>query len=350
MNSGDDVKIPEDLLLELKQTAKKAVETSYSPYSEFPVGAAVASADGRIFQGANVENASYGLTVCAERTAVFEAVLAGATPLVAIVIFTPTEVPTAPCGSCRQVLREFAANAIVISFCDGVEELCLTVDELLPHSFGPEALQVAGTPKGVKSGIMEGGRRMCIDIDNVVAQTDQVMRSVIGDVTDGRVSLSYEDVQRFNYWECRDQNDQALTKEEWRVVHDRFSEPDNVRAIKPVEGAQECLRRLSDKFTLHFATSRLPKARRATLEWLDDHGFPEHDIHFLKHGEKHISLGAFAVSVEDDLDQALAFASAGFGMNFVIAHPWNAALAQSANVCRVSGWKAIERKLIGDNQ
>lgn len=342
-NNGDNVRVPKKLLVELRESARTALSVSYCPYSKFPVGAAVATAEGRVFQGANIENVSFGLTICAERTAIHQAVLAKSLPIVAIVIYTPTAVPTAPCGSCRQVIREFGVNATVYSICDSEKELCFSGDELLPYSFGPEVLQ------SPKTSIQEVNpskvKRICIDIDNVIAQTDEVIRGVIKEVTGGRVSLKYEDVNNFNYWECIDENGEMLTKDEWRIVHERFSEPDILKSIKPVNDVKECLFRLSEKFTLHFATSRLPKARKSTIEWLDEHGFPEHDIHFLKHGEKHISLGPFDISVEDDPEQALAFASAGFGVNYLIAHPWNSAASKNRNVKRVSGWEVIEKNL-----
>src|SRR5690606_9407853 len=139
--------------------------------------------------------------------------------------------------------------------------------------------------------------RICIDIDNVIAQSDSVMRSVIRQVTQNRVDLAYEDVVRFNYWDCQDRNGNAITQEEWALIHDAFSDPQQVGSIEPVPGVQEQLQRLSDHYVLHFATSRLPAARRATIEWLQRHQFPPHDLHFLKHGEKHISLGRFEASV-----------------------------------------------------
>lgn len=122
------------------QLARAASARAYCPYSRFPVGAALLTSDARIFVGCNVENASYGLTICAERNAVFQAVAAGARRIAAIVIYTPTPTPSAPCGACRQVLNEFGPDALVVSVCDGPEVLESHVAELLPHAFGPRNL------------------------------------------------------------------------------------------------------------------------------------------------------------------------------------------------------------------
>jgi cytidine deaminase len=124
----------------LEQAARQAADHAYAPYSKFTVGAAVQTADGSIFIGCNVENASFGLTNCAERTAVFSAVAAGHRQLTCVAIYTPTETPTAPCGACRQVLREFGVDLKVISTCRGPARIETTLAQLLPDSFGPDSL------------------------------------------------------------------------------------------------------------------------------------------------------------------------------------------------------------------
>ena len=119
--------------------ARKAMERSYSPYSNYAVGAALLCADGRVFQGCNIENASFGLTNCAERTAMFKAVSEGAEEFVTIAIAASGSMPW-PCGACRQVLNEFAPGIRVIVTWDGnVDEMNL--DQLLPHGFGPKSLE-----------------------------------------------------------------------------------------------------------------------------------------------------------------------------------------------------------------
>jgi cytidine deaminase len=124
----------------LEQTARRAAKSAYAPYSGFRVGAAVLTDRGKIFGGCNVENASYGLCNCAERTAIFSAVAAGERSVRAVVIFTPNEVATAPCGACRQVINEFGPDALVISVCGSKDRRETTVSQLLPVAFGPRDL------------------------------------------------------------------------------------------------------------------------------------------------------------------------------------------------------------------
>jgi cytidine deaminase len=122
--------------------AREAAEKAYCPYSRFHVGAAVLTGHGEIFSGCNVENASFGLTICAERNAIFQAVAQAESPLVirAVVIFTPTSEPTAPCGACRQVINEFGPDAEVLSVCDAPSVVTSRLSELLPCAFGPHNL------------------------------------------------------------------------------------------------------------------------------------------------------------------------------------------------------------------
>lgn len=129
-------------LKRLKAAAKTAAGRAYAPYSKFTVGAAILTASGKIYSGCNVENASYGLTNCAERTAIFSAVAAGEKQLKlqCVVVFTPTKTATAPCGACRQVIYEFGPHARVISICDGRQEVDVSIDALLPGAFGPADL------------------------------------------------------------------------------------------------------------------------------------------------------------------------------------------------------------------
>ena len=127
---------------DLLALARAAREHAYAPYSGFHVGAAVLVRDGRTFGGCNVENASYGLCNCAERTAIFGAIAAGEKRLKVkcVVIYTPTDAAAAPCGACRQVINEFGPQARVVSFCRGRDVLDTTLDKLLPAAFGPTSL------------------------------------------------------------------------------------------------------------------------------------------------------------------------------------------------------------------
>jgi homotetrameric cytidine deaminase len=131
-------------LSELRAAARAARSAAYAPYSHFTVGAAVETADGRRFTGANIENASYGLTVCAERTAVFAAVLAGARPITAVAVTGPDGVTTPPCGACRQVLVEFGAPDVPLTYAraDGGWN-DTTLGELLPAAFEPASLEAS---------------------------------------------------------------------------------------------------------------------------------------------------------------------------------------------------------------
>ena len=124
----------------LHAAARAAAARAYVPYSEFRVGAALLTRSGKVVAGCNVENASYGLTICAERNAVFQMVAAGETAFDRLVVYTPTATPTAPCGACRQVLNEFNPDAEVLCMCDGPDVIRSTVRELLPGAFGPASL------------------------------------------------------------------------------------------------------------------------------------------------------------------------------------------------------------------
>jgi cytidine deaminase len=128
------------LLRRLERAARTAAANSYSPYSHFPVGAAVLAGSGRIYSGCNVENASYGLCNCAERTAIFSAAAAGERVLRAVAVYTPTDEPTLPCGACRQVINEFGPDAVVASVCASSHRLETTLAALLPAAFGPQDL------------------------------------------------------------------------------------------------------------------------------------------------------------------------------------------------------------------
>lgn len=119
---------------ELLEAALVARERAYAPYSKFLVGAAVRAESGKIYTGCNIENASYGLTVCAERNALFSAVGAGERKFTALCVVGDTEGPISPCGACRQVMAEFKVPCIILANLKGdVKEY--TLEELLPYGF-----------------------------------------------------------------------------------------------------------------------------------------------------------------------------------------------------------------------
>lgn len=127
---------PDDLL----KAAKDAFRNAYIPYSRFGVGAALRAEDGTVFAGANVENASFGLTRCAEQSAVQAMATAGARSFSQVVVYTQSDEPSSPCGACRQVLHEFSPDAEVFLVNHKGQVVTTTVSGLLPGAFGPEKL------------------------------------------------------------------------------------------------------------------------------------------------------------------------------------------------------------------
>lgn len=121
---------------QLKSQAKTVSDKAYAPYSKFAVGCIIVSGKGNIYSGCNVENISFGLTNCAERTAIFKGVSEEGHEfsIKQVVIYTPTKIPITPCGACRQVLREFGDDFEIICFCDGEDEVSANIDYFLPNS------------------------------------------------------------------------------------------------------------------------------------------------------------------------------------------------------------------------
>ena len=124
----------------LAAAAQAASAQAYAPYSGFRVGAALEADDGRVFVGANVENASYGLTTCAERVALGAAVTAGARRFRRLVVVTDREPASPPCGACRQALAEFGVD-LVVEAANGVHTRTWHLRQLLPDAFGPSDLK-----------------------------------------------------------------------------------------------------------------------------------------------------------------------------------------------------------------
>ena len=114
------------------ETSKKA----YVPYSHFPIGAVLVAKNGQIFTGVNIENASFGLTNCGERTAIFKAVSEGVTDFEKLIVYGETEQPVSPCGACRQVMAEFFSKDLKVTLvAKDKSTVVMTVRELLPYSF-----------------------------------------------------------------------------------------------------------------------------------------------------------------------------------------------------------------------
>ena len=132
-----------ELAERLLAVAAQAAESAYVPYSRFPVGAAVLTADGAIFTGCNVENASYPLTNCAERVAIGTAVAAGAREIQAVAVYAPRVETVTPCGACRQVINEFKPvnDELWIIFHTNHGPELVPFSQLLPRAFGPHDLE-----------------------------------------------------------------------------------------------------------------------------------------------------------------------------------------------------------------
>jgi cytidine deaminase len=125
-----------DTKKELLAAARQAREKAYAPHSNFRVGAAVLGADGLIYAGCNVENSSFGLTICAERNAIFAMVAAGVREIREILVIGDTEDFLPPCGACRQVMAEFAAPGVVVHMCNrSGDSRDASVGELVPFIF-----------------------------------------------------------------------------------------------------------------------------------------------------------------------------------------------------------------------
>jgi cytidine deaminase len=135
-SDGEENQLSAGAARELLRQARAARANAYAPYSHFPVGAALLARDGRVFTGVNVENASYGLTTCAERTAVVSALATGAREFVAVAVTGPDDRhPCPPCGSCRQILHEVAPGLVVVTAGEDGEPATASLRDLLPGAF-----------------------------------------------------------------------------------------------------------------------------------------------------------------------------------------------------------------------
>lgn len=128
---------------ELMKIARKARQNAYAPYSHFAVGAALLAESGKVYTGCNIENASYGLTCCAERNAIFAAVGAGERRFKMLAVAADSPEPVAPCGACRQVIAEFGIPLVVMGNLKEATKT-MTAEELLPYGFGQDSMNNKG--------------------------------------------------------------------------------------------------------------------------------------------------------------------------------------------------------------
>jgi cytidine deaminase len=126
---------------QLVLAANEVRKNAYAPYSNYAVGAAIRADNGKVYTGVNVENASYGLAICAERNAVAHAIADGAKKVIGVAVITSTSPPAAPCGMCRQTLAEFGPDSLeLVLVNDKGERLETTLGQLLPRAFRPDSL------------------------------------------------------------------------------------------------------------------------------------------------------------------------------------------------------------------
>lgn len=141
MTQGSSARVADHDEADLLRRARQIRQRAYAPYSQFRVGAVVLTEDGRVFDGVNVENASYRMTTCAEQAAIAAMVSSGALgPIVAVAVVGDGTDPCTPCGGCRQTIFEFGPQAVVYSSGDGGRPLITPITDLLPHGFGPRRL------------------------------------------------------------------------------------------------------------------------------------------------------------------------------------------------------------------
>ncbi len=190
---------------------------------------------------------------------------------------------------------------------------------------------------------------LCIDIDNVIARTDDVVRAIIAEVTNGEVNLKYDDITTYNYYECQcagpDGGTIGISREQWRTVHDLLSQRSRLLSLKPMARAAEALNELASGCDIHFVTSRLRHShtRTTTIEWLHRHGFPEHDLHFVSHMRKHVVMGPCLIWVEDHYEQAVEVAS--YSPCILYRHPWNSDREQVDGLEWARDWDEIHGRI-----
>ena len=183
---------------------------------------------------------------------------------------------------------------------------------------------------------------VCVDLDNVIARTDEVLRCAIREHSQQGVDLAYEDVTDFDYWKCTDRFGRRLQKHEWPLIHREFT-LNYLDRIEPFEEVDVHLQNLQEYFEIHIATSRLPEGHAATKRWLQRHALPFLRLHFVRHRKKHEIQLPFVAAIEDDRVQAELFAAKGV-RGFLLAHPWND--QSGGGIERVLGWAELVDKVV----
>lgn len=147
--------ISKDLQEKLVKHAQEAQEKAYAPYSNFPVGAAILTEDGDIYTGCNVENISYGLTNCGERTAIFKMISEKGpqTKIKAIAVSTKADIPCTPCGACRQVIQEFSSSDTQVIYKSEIGYVAVPMAQILPGAFTEFVSIQDGSSRTIQSGI-----------------------------------------------------------------------------------------------------------------------------------------------------------------------------------------------------
>jgi len=184
---------------------------------------------------------------------------------------------------------------------------------------------------------------LCVDIDNVIAKTDEVMRKVIHAHSRSQVDLDYEDIVCFEYWRCRDASGRRFDKREWKRIHEEFTR-NHLLKILPFDNVSHHLEIISEKFDIHLATSRLDDGQETTRVWLKQHGIPYKKLHFVLEGTKHLIDEPFVAAIEDDREQGYAFYSKSVYV-FLLAHPWNTVSPHSP-LKRVTDWEQLTHELL----
>ncbi len=185
---------------------------------------------------------------------------------------------------------------------------------------------------------------ICVDIDNVISRTDEVIRFLVQTHTESRVRLKYEDIVCFDYWRCRDSTGGQITREEWGRIHEEFLE-NHLSLVEVWDDAPPALEHLNQTLDVHIATSRGERARSATTAWLREHRIPYAELHCVGAGEKHLIDRGFAAAIEDDREQAYALFSVGVPV-YLLARPWNH-IGRHSPLKRLGDWAAIAREILG---